>query len=186
MWLSSLLGLEPAHLAELAKSGSGDVDLVPAFAGLGAPYWDERAVAMISGFGLGTRPADLAHAAFESIALQTEAVLRAAERDLGFPIDAMLVDGGPTRNDWLMRLQADLSQRSVLRSNVAELSAMGAAHMAGVSVGLWSETECLRLPRDRSLFAPSLTPPLANERWKRWQAAVTRSRFAADEVENEA
>jgi len=178
LWLSRVLGLEPAQLSAAAQSvnDSGGVDLVPAFAGLGAPYWDETAVATISGFGLGTGPAELARAAFESIALQTEAVLAAAEVDSGTRIQTVLADGGPTQNDWLMQLQADLSQREVVRSNVAELSAMGAAHLAGVSCGFWTASECETLPRERSSFRPDVDPAVADERIQRWEGAVARSR----------
>lgn len=177
VWLADLLGTDPAHLAQIARDGRPGVDLVPAFAGLGAPYWDDGAQSMILGFGLGTRASDLALSAFESIALQTEALLAAAEEGLGIDIDTMLVDGGPTKNDWLMQLQADLSQRTVVRSNVTELSAIGAAHLAGVTSGFWTASECARLPRDRSPFGPDLVPELAADRRSRWDAAIARSRF---------
>ncbi|WP_022884705.1 FGGY family carbohydrate kinase [Glaciibacter superstes] len=181
LWLAQVLGMEPAQLSALAESveNSQGVDLVPAFAGLGAPWWDETAVAVISGFGLGTGPAQLAHAAFESVALQTEDLFRAAEARLGTRIETVLTDGGPSQNDWLMQLQADLSRREVVRSNVAELSATGAAHLAGISSGLWTVEQCGRLPRDRSPFSPSVDESLAEARCARWRAAVARSRFHA-------
>jgi glycerol kinase len=179
LWLAQLLGMEPAQLSALAESvqDSQGVDLVPAFAGLGAPWWDEKAVAVISGFGLGTKPAHLAHAAFESVALQTEDLFRAAEGPLGTRIDTVLTDGGPTQNDWLMQRQADLSQREVVRSNVAELSATGAAHLAGIASGVWTAEECGRLPRDRSPFFPAIDGEKAAERRTTWRTAVERSRF---------
>ena len=177
IWLSNLLGVDLAELAELGAAGKEGVDFVPAFAGLGAPYWDESAIALISGLGLGSTAADLARSSFESIALQIESLLRAADQDESIHIDTMLVDGGPTQNDWLMQLQADVSQRLVMRSNFAELSAMGVAHLAGVASGFWSAEECLELPRDRSTFRPQLIEELAKSRWKRWEASVERARF---------
>lgn len=179
LWLSGVLGIQPEQLSALAQTADscGGVDLVPAFAGLGAPYWDEKAVAIISGFGLGTGSAELARSAFESVALQTEALFASSEHHIGTRIETVLTDGGPTQNDWLMQLQADLSQRQVSRSNVAELSATGAAHLAGVSCGLWSAADCEALPRDRTLFAPAISPDAAAERVAQWDLAVERSRF---------
>ncbi|WP_433365674.1 FGGY family carbohydrate kinase [Streptosporangium sp. CA-115845] len=179
LWLAKILGVDPAQLSVLAQSvpDTQGVDLVPAFAGLGAPWWDESAVALVSGFGLGTGPGHLARAAFESVALQTEDLFSAVEERLGSPIDTVLADGGPSQNDWLMQVQADLSQRRVVRSNIAELSATGAAHLAGVSCGLWTADECLRLPRDRSPFDPLIERPNADARRQTWRSAIERSRF---------
>ncbi|MBM9476922.1 hypothetical protein JL107_10735 [Nakamurella flavida] len=179
LWLAKLLDSDPARLAALA-AGTGTahgVNLVPAFAGLGAPWWDEQAVATVSGFGLGTSAADLARAAFESIALQTEDLLAAVETRVGTPVDTVLADGGPAQNDWLMQTQADLSRRHLLRSNIAELSATGAAHLAGLGCGLWTADECLDMPRDRTAFEPALDAETAAERRRSWRDAVARSRF---------
>ena len=183
LWLGQLLGMGPGQLSAIAQTvpTSQGVDLVPAFAGLGAPYWDEKAVAVICGFGLGTQPAELAYAAFESVALQTEALFEAVEQLLGARIQTVLTDGGPTQNDWLMQLQADLSQRDIMRSNIAELSATGAAHLAGISSGLWSVNECARLPRETSLFLPGMDPLQSFVRKGRWQSAVARSRDRSDD-----
>ena len=183
LWLARLLGMESGQLSALAQSvpTSQGVDLVPAFAGLGAPYWDEKAVAVICGFGLGTTAAELAYAALESVALQTEDLFVAAEQRLGSRIQTVLTDGGPTQNDWLMQLQADLSQREVIRSNMPELSATGAAHLAGISSGLWSVEKCERLPRDSSVFLPGMDPKNSLVRKERWQSAVSRSRNRSDD-----
>ena len=179
VWLANLLDLEPSRLSELAQlvDDSQGVDLVPAFAGLGAPWWDEQAAATISGFGLGTGRAQLARAAFESTVLQTEDVIVAAERHLGMRIQDVLVDGGPTQNSWLMQLQADLSQRAVIRSNTVELSAIGVAHLAGISSGLWNEQDVAKLPRDRTTFQPAIPEQDAVDRQLRWLNAIARSRF---------
>ncbi|GAA2250599.1 FGGY-family carbohydrate kinase [Herbiconiux moechotypicola] len=179
LWLAQLLGTDPAGLSALAQSSEAQdhVDLIPAFAGLGAPYWDDDAVALVCGFGLGTSRAELARAAFESIALQTEMLFRCVADATGEQVGRVLVDGGPTQNDWLMQLQADLSQRTVSRSNVAELSALGAAHLAGVSSGFWTSEECITLAKDVSTFVPAMDPLVAAARRERWRSAVERSRF---------
>lgn len=179
VWLSELFGTDPYGLSRLAESAasSGGVDLVPAFSGLGAPFWDPQAQAIISGFGLGTTQAEIARAAFESITLQTADVLTAVERAAGGPLTSVLIDGGPAQNDWLAQRQADLSQLEIQRNNVAELSAIGAAHLAGVSCGFWSEQECEALGRDRTRFAPSIGPEQARDRRERWAHAIRRSRL---------
>ncbi|WP_158437848.1 FGGY family carbohydrate kinase [Naasia lichenicola] len=176
VWLSELLDMTPGDLVELA-AGSPDaaIDLVPAFAGLGAPWWDESAVAVLSGFDLGTPRAALARAAVESIPLQIEDVLTSADGS-GSRVDTILADGGPTSNDWLVQLQADLSQRTVVRSDVAELSALGAAHLAGVRAGVWTAEAVAALPRASTTFVPQLDADAARDRRARWLAAVGRAR----------
>lgn len=179
LWLAGLLGIEPSQLSTFAQtvSDTQGVDLVPAFGGLSAPWWDEGAVALISGLGLGTQVAHLARAAFESVVHQTEDVFAAVESRLGAPIEAVLADGGPTQNEWLMQMQADYGQRRVLQSRVAELSATGAAHLAGVGCGLWDDHGCLALQRDRRSFDPVLDPDAARRRRGAWSEAVERSRY---------
>lgn len=179
LWLANLLGIDPERLSAVAQTvpDTQGVDLVPAFGGLSAPWWDEEAVALVSGLGLGTQVAHLARAAFESVVHQTEDLFAAVEKGLGEPIDAVLADGGPTRNDWLMQLQSDYGQRTMLQSQIAELSATGAAHMAGVACGLWDADECLALARDRREFTPGLEADAAAERRSAWRDAVERSRF---------
>jgi glycerol kinase len=182
LWLADVLGITPDELSKLAQSttDSGGVDLIPAFSGLGAPWWDDKAVATISGMGLGTSAAELAHAAFESLALQTDDVLAAAESFLGATIEEVLVDGGPTQNDWLMQKQADLSQRRVVRSNITELSATGAADLAGTACGFWTAAECAALGRDRSSFLPRVSANIAHQRRNRWHQAIDRSRLVTE------
>lgn len=181
LWLSELFGMDPYGLSRLAASAppNSGLDLVPAFSGLGAPYWDPQAKAIISGFGLGTSQAEIARAAFESIALQTDDVLAEVARAAAQPVTEVLIDGGPAQNDWLAQLQADLSQQEIRRNNVAELSATGAAHLAGVARGFWTEPECEALNRDRTAFVPLVTPDEARARREQWAHAVRRSRLAA-------
>lgn len=181
VWLGKLLGRTPDELAALARDTPPEhtVDLVPAFAGLGAPWWDDTAHALIDGFDLGTGPAQLARAALESIPLQIEDVLERADRVSGTRIDRVLVDGGPARNDWLMSLQATLSARTILRSRETGLSALGAGLMAGLGLGIWSELDVESHPRDRDQFSPSGDAEWAKARRVRWASAVARARLTA-------
>jgi glycerol kinase len=178
VWLAGVLGSTPAALTALAEdTGASDgVSLVPAFAGLGAPWWDDRATAVLTGFDLGTGVGALAVAAVESIALQVEDVLDAADAGLASRIDTILADGGPSSNRWLMQLQADLSQRDVVPSDVAELSALGAAHLAGESYGLWTKLQTLGFESNAGVIHPLCDPEEARERRTTWLSAVARSR----------
>ncbi len=174
VWLSGVLGSTPTELADLATRVETlhGVDLVPAFAGLGAPWWDEDARATLTGFTLGTSPDVLARAAVDSIVLQVEDVIAVAERSIGSRIDRILLDGGPSANDWLVQLQADLSQRHVRRSRVSELSALGAGELAARTVGAWDETRASDLAQGDE-FHPRLAPAVASARRASWRRAVT-------------
>jgi len=177
-WLAGLLGVAPDAVAELARSAqdSDGVDIVPAFAGLGAPWWDEDAVAIASGMQLGTRGEHLARAAFESVALQIEDVLSVAEREIGISIERVLADGGPSRNSWLMQMQADLSERTVRRHDGADLSALGAATLAAEAAGI---VDSCGFVADHTDFIPNPSFDAASRR-ARWNRAVTRSRSSTD------
>jgi glycerol kinase len=178
VWLAELLGSTPSALSDLAEQtkSSDGVSLVPAFAGLGAPWWDDRATAILTGFDLGTSAGALAVAAAESIALQVEDVLDAADAGRAARIDTILADGGPSSNAWLMQLQADLSQRDVVPSDVAELSALGAAHLAGESFGLWTAEQTLGFESNSGVIHPRLDAETARERRTTWLSAVARAR----------
>jgi glycerol kinase len=178
-WLAGILGITPTELLDVASTAPvlHGVDLVPAFAGLAAPWWDASAVATVRGFTLGTDRATLGRAAADSIALQVEDVLTACE-STGIPIDRVLLDGGPSSNDWLVQLQSDLSQRTVHRSRVAELSALGAAVLAGTVQGLWEADTVTHDPGDT--FTPRLDAAAAVARRRSWAAAVASARGIAD------
>ena len=130
---------------------------MPAFGGLGAPWWDAAAVGIVSGVTFGVTRAPLARAALDSIAHQIADVLDAV-RMSGASVDRLLVDGGPTRNDQLMQFEADMVAVPVERTDVAELSAMGVAHLAGVSAGLFTFDGLRRLNRGGQAFRPSRAP----------------------------
>jgi len=161
-WVGEFLGLanpaeDAARIAE-SVSDAGGVYLVPAFAGLGAPYWDASARGCLTGLTRGTTAAHAARAAVESIAFQVRDVFEAMERDLDRELPALLADGGATRNESLMQFQADILGRQVVRSESADVSAIGAAQLAGLAVGVWkSLEEIASLPRPRRCFEPRMS-----------------------------
>lgn len=158
-WLSRLLGRPVAELTEAARAVPEDhgVTLVPAVAGLGAPHWDPHARAVLVGFDLGTTPAILARAGMEAIANQVADVVDAAA--VAAPVAAILADGAPAADDFLMQLQADLSGREVRRPTHAGLSARGAAQLAADTLGLAFD------PIDSDVFTPAGDNRAARARW---------------------
>jgi glycerol kinase len=177
IWAAELLGVDTQELARLAASApdSRGVYVVPAFGGLGAPWWDPSAVGTVSGFTFGVTREPFARAALDSIAHQIADVLDAV-RSSGAPVERLLVDGGPTRNDQLMQFEADMIGVPVERTDVAELSAMGVAYLAGVSAGLFSLEELARLHRAGEAFQPSCSPEDRLRERQAWARAVARAR----------
>jgi glycerol kinase len=140
-WLRDELGIiktsgEVENLAAGVKD-TGGVYMVPAFAGLGAPHWDQHARGTITGITRGTNSGHFARAALESIAYQTMDVLKAMEADAGTPISELRVDGGATANNLLMQFQADILKCKVIRPKVTEVTALGSAYLAGLATGFW-------------------------------------------------
>ena len=180
-WLRDGLGLirDASEVEALARQvdDSAGVYLVPAFAGLGAPYWDSRARGAIVGLTRGSTRAHLARAALESIALQSAEVLAAMQDDCGGEITELRVDGGAARNDLLMQIQADVLGIAVVRPAVTETTALGAAFLAGLAVGFWSDPGQIEAmwAVDRR-FEPMLPEQLRRERLEQWRRAVERSR----------
>jgi glycerol kinase len=142
-WLRDELGLikSSADVEELAAkvNDNGGVYIVPAFAGLGAPHWDQHARGTITGITRGTNSGHFARAALESIAYQTMDVLKSMEADAGTPISELRVDGGATANNILMQFQADIMKCRVIRPEVTEVTALGAAYLAGLATGFWKD-----------------------------------------------
>lgn len=156
---------------------SGGVMLVPAFTGLGAPYWDAQARGLMIGMTRGTTKAHVARAALESIALQSADVLAAMQKDAQQPITQLRADGGAARNDLLMQMQADLSGVPVVRPRVTETTALGAAYLAGLATGVWaSQEEIAALWQVDRRFEPAIDEDARAERLTRWQRAVQRAR----------
>jgi len=162
---------------------TGGVYLVPAFVGLGAPYWDPTARGTLVGLTRGTGLAEIARATLESIAYQVRDVLDAMDADTGAPLGALRVDGGAAANDLLLQFQADLLDVPVERPVVAETTALGAAYLAGLAVGFWRDTADLeanwRLDRR---FTPSMAPDRRDRLYAGWRRAVDRSRGWAVEA----
>ena len=151
--------------------------LVPAFVGLGAPYWDAEARGAIVDITRGTNRADVVRAALDSIAYQVRDALAAMEKDSGRRVSELRVDGGATANDYLMQFQADVLGRPVRRAKVAETTVLGAAMLAGLACGLWrSPAELRALGGNGRLFRPSMSPGERERLINGWHAAVARVR----------
>ncbi|MCH8901172.1 MAG: glycerol kinase GlpK [Chloroflexi bacterium] len=167
-----------ADVEALAASvdSSDGVYLVPAFVGLGAPHWDPYARGAILGLTRGSTQAHIARATLEAIAFQTRDVLEAMESETGARLPTLRADGGASRNDLLMQIQADLLGRPVVRSAVAETTALGAAYLAGLGVGLWPGLDDLaqRWRSDRT-FEPRLSAEQRDEQYAGWKRALERA-----------
>ena len=156
---------------------SGDVYLVPAFTGLGAPYWDADARGAIVGITRGTTRAHIARAALESIAFQSAELLEAMQKDSGQQLSELRVDGGAAANDLLMQFQADVLGVPVVRPKVLETTALGAAYLAGLTVDLWkSRDELASHWRAARRFEPRMGSGERDKRMARWREAVARTR----------
>ena len=179
-WLRDGLGFfkSSAEIEALANSvlDSGDVYIVPAFTGLGAPHWDAEARGSISGLTRGTTRAHIARAALESIAFQSADILEAMQKDSAKALKELRVDGGATANDLLMQFQADLLGVPVVRPKVLETTALGAAYLAGLTVNLWkSRDEIAAQWQVQKRFEPRMEAAQREERMARWREAVRRS-----------
>ncbi len=159
----------------LEVKDSHDVYMVPAFAGLGAPYWDMYARGAIFGITRDTTQAHIAKATLESLAYQTKDVLDAMEEDSGLKLTALKVDGGAVANDFLMQFQADILGVSVERPQVIETTAMGAAYLAGIYIGIWDLQTVISNRQVDQLFQPEMEETLRAELYKGWQKAVSRT-----------
>ena len=156
---------------------NGDVFLVPAFAGLGAPHWDPYARGTIVGLTRGTTAGHIARAALESIGYQVNDILEAIHADAGIDLKELRVDGGAAANDMLMQFQADLLGVPVLRPAVTETTALGAAYLAGLAVGYWPSVEALTSQwRTERRFEPAMPRDRAHALRDRWREALERSR----------
>lgn len=183
-WLRDGLGFiettEQVEALAMSVPDNCGVHLVPAFAGLGAPHWDQDACGLISGLTRGTTKAHLARAALESIAFQVADLLTAMRADL--PDDCLInelrVDGGACRNDLLMQMQADILQLPVTRPTITETTALGAAYLAGLSVGLWRDTDSLEANwMVERTFEPGISEQAAADALAGWHKAIQRARL---------
>lgn len=174
-WLKDDLHLidNPGETQRLAETANPQdtTYLVPAFTGLGAPYWDSDAKAAIVGMGRTTGKAELVKAAVESIAYQIHDVVDTMQRESGIPIAQLRVDGGPTKNQYLMQFQSDISAIPVSVPSDEELSGIGAAYAAGIGAGLY-EKEKLFSDEGRTIYRPAMAEPVRKEKYRGWQKAV--------------
>lgn len=168
---------EVETLSATVKDSEG-VYVVPAFAGLGAPYWNQHARGTITGITRGTTGAHIARASLDSIAYQTMDVLKAMEADAGITIKELRVDGGATANNLLMQFQSDLLNANVVRPVVTETTALGAAYLAGLAVGYWSSTEDIQQQwqMDRT-FTPQISEEERQQLSKGWKRAVGAAEY---------
>ncbi|MGD0902799.1 MAG: glycerol kinase GlpK [Terracidiphilus sp.] len=179
-WLRDNLRLigSSAEVEQLAMSvpDSGGVVMVPAFVGLGAPHWDPHASGLLIGLRRDTTPGHIARAALESIAFQVADVLEAVQSETT-PLAALRVDGGAAVNNLMMQFQADVLGVPVVRPQVTETTALGAAYLAGLATGFWAGPEELRAKRQNDTrFEPKMTPQERAERRGRWRRAVERAK----------
>ena len=180
-WLRDGLGIikSSAEVEALAASvpDTGGVFFVPAFAGLGAPYWDPYARGTMLGLTRGTDKAHIARATLESIAYQSADVLEAMQKDAAIELKELRVDGGASRNDLLMQFQADVLGVPVVRPLVTETTALGAAYLAGLAVGYWaSQEEIASQWQAQKRFEPIMSETERQERIAAWRRAIERSR----------
>lgn len=183
-WLRDELGLisSAAKSEEVALSvpSSQGVYVVPAFTGLGAPYWDAKARGAIVGLTRGSGRAHIVRATLEGIAYQVADIVRAMELDAGVRVNALRVDGGASANDFLLSFQADILNCNVLRPRVVESTALGAAYLAGLTCGMWEDIDELSSfnPVGRT-FTPSISHDERQKLFKGWHAAVAAARGKA-------
>ena len=176
-WLGEFLGLadpasDVANLAATVTDTDG-VYVVPAFAGLGAPHWNDAARGLVTGLTRGSRAAHVARATMESIAFQVRDVFDALERDCERPLPLLMADGGASRNDFLMQFQADILGRPLVRSASPDISAMGAAWLAGLAAGVWNSLDELAgmvAPGDR--FEPKMSGAERDRRYQGWREVI--------------
>ena len=173
---------ETARLATQAQTTDG-VYVVPAFAGLAAPYWDDQAKAAVVGLTFGTGKNQLIRAGLESMAYQVRDVLQVMEQDSGNQIRELKVDGPGSANDFLLQFQADLCQMNLQRSATSELSALGAAYLAGLAVGFWTPEE-LKNSEQRQ-FAPERSQQEMNRLYEGWKQAVRTCQSFEPETEDQ-
>ena len=181
-WLKNELQLinsasETEGLANSVDSTIGTY-LVPAFVGLGAPYWDNSARASLTGIGRDTTKAHVVRAALESIAYQVKDLIDLMVKEGGIELKELRADGGPTRNNFLMQFQSDMLGREVVRSTIEEVSALGATFMAGLATGFWSSLEDIKtLYNSDRTFAPLMGPEENEKLYGGWKKAVDRTRL---------
>jgi glycerol kinase len=180
-WIRDGLGLikcacETEPIARTVPD-TGGVYFVPAFVGLGAPYWDMYARGTITGITRGTTKAHIIRATLESLAYQTKDVMSCMEKDSGLKIRSMKVDGKATENNFLMQFQSDILPVKILRPSILDTTALGAAYLAGLGVGFWkSQAELKKLWKINKVFIPKMPSKQRDTLYKEWKKAVEKTR----------
>ena len=176
VWLAALLGTTPDELAQLAPESTQQVEIVPAFNGLGAPWWDREATGIIAGLTRGSSRADLAAAALRSTAAQINDVLEDFAKS-NIQITSLYADGGGARNKYLMQMLADLTGKKIKSSQLLELSAFGAAMVAALGAGLTTLADIEKIELKYDEYLPKISEPERQERLKTWRKALAASRM---------
>jgi glycerol kinase len=176
VWLAELLGTTPDELAKLAPQSTQQIEIVPAFNGLGAPWWDREATGIIAGLTRGSSRADLAAAALRSTAAQINDVLEDFAKS-NIQISSLYADGGGARNRYLMHMLADLSGMQIRSSQLLELSAFGAAMVAALGAGLATIADIEKIELRYDEFLPRLSGEDREEALKTWRKALAASRM---------
>ncbi len=175
-WLKDDLELisSPGETQELAQKASKEDQtyLVPAFSGLGAPYWDSRAAAVVVGMTRTTKKAELVKAGLECIAYQIADVVKAMSEDAGMKVEELRVDGGPTRNTYLMQFQSDIARAAVQVPDAEELSGIGPAYAAGLALGLWGPEIFQKIQRKK--YTPEMPEETAKIKYQGWKNTVEK------------
>jgi glycerol kinase len=185
-WMTEILGLrDVGALVDLAATAEpGGPGFVPAFVGLGAPYWDSHARALFSQINFNTSRAQMARAVTDSIAFQVHDVFAAMRSQTQTGFGTLYVDGGPSQNRFLMQCVADLLDHPVVQCEAPEASALGAAYLAGLSLGIWPDLETIsRLSRSNEVIKPQAND--TSERLQTWQDAIARSTFRPSRAKGE-
>lgn len=179
-WLrDGLKIIETAQDSEKIAEDTGDncgVYFVPAFAGLGAPYWDMNARGMIIGLTQGVNDAHIVRATLESLAFQTKDLIAAMEKDSGIELKSLNVDGGACANNFIMQFQSDILNADVIRPEIIETTALGAAYLAAIAVGFWERSEISEKREINKIFHPKMTFEKRNELYSNWCNAVERTK----------
>ena len=175
-WLRDEVGLisSAAETEELAQKvpDTNGCYIVPAFTGLGAPYWKPEAKGVITGLTRGVGRFHIIRAALDAIVYQVNDIVEAMQNDAGSPVGALRVDGGASVNDFLMQTQSDISNACVIRPACVETTAMGAAYLAGLATGFWTDEELAHGGEGESIFRPMMSDEDRAERIRGWKEAV--------------
>jgi len=178
-WLRDELGIlksaDESEKAALSVPDNGGVYLVPAFAGLGAPYWNMGIRGIITGLTRGANRNHLIRAALEAMAYQTLEVVNIMERETGQKLTCLAADGGASRNSFLMQFQADILGIDILRANQPDTTGLGAAYLAGLSCGFWSRKELLAFSKERMVFHPFMEDKVKEKNIQGWLKAVKQT-----------